>query len=601
MPEIRLNAPLAAVRADSARRTITGLVVPWDRFATVSTGQTVAFARGSIVGGDRSKLVLDHDPNQPVAVYASATDTESGLEATYRVPEGAAGDQVLAMASSGLRDGLSAGVDVQAADDRPQGLYVTQARLRHVALLSEPAFDDARVMSVTAAAPTINPTGGSPTMPEPATTAPPAPPGSPQNVTAGANSATVVEAPSGALGGSGVIPTAAAAAPAPFEAAPARVRDAYPYAVPHLFGGPSFVMDAYKSLEDPGSIEADRWRRSLVMLSDPTVIQAGMHRFAGAARMVGPAAEIAAAPGTTTTDPALVPDRWLPERYVPLRGAKAPVYTAIAKYPTADFTTLQVPRTVSETGLSGKPADEITPIAPGTIATDSDNISIEEVEGSYTFSRKLLLGSNPQIDQIALDAMDRAWLADVETRAVAFFTTPANSTAVAATYADGPEYVAVLRGRMAALAAATLYQATAVIPPSKEYIAVAEADDGAGRPLLPYGPQINAPGTSSAGYATQSVQGVPLFPGPYQPANKTLMLDQSLDAAVCFATPVMNFRLEWTTDTATGGNVKVLKLVKYSGVGFWTQYLGGVLVLTNSTPIAALGAGVDEAPAKGRK
>ena len=46
-----------------------------------------------------------------------------------------------------------------------------------------------------------------------------------------------------------------------------------------------------------------------------------------------------------------------------------------------------------------------------------------------------------------------------------------------------------------------------------------------------------------------------------------------------FATPVMNFRLEWTTDATTGGNVKVLKLVKYSGVGFWSQYIGGVVLI----------------------
>ena len=48
----------------------------------------------------------------------------------------------------------------------------------------------------------------------------------------------------------------------------------------------------------------------------------------------------------------------------------------------------------------------------------------------------------------------------------------------------------------------------------------------------------------------------------------------------------MNFRLEWTTDVATGGNVKVLKLVKYSGVGFWAQYPGGIVLMTNGTPLA---------------
>jgi hypothetical protein len=557
-------------------------------FAAVSTGQIVAFAPGSVILGERSKLVLDHDPAQPVAVFVSANDTGTELEATFRVPPGPAGDQILADAQEGLRDGFSVGVDVITSEDRAEGTYVTAARGRHVALLSEPAFDAARVASVIAAAP-VPP--AAPTEGEPAVSDVP----TPITVSFSGPLAVATLATDDLPGGGGddevtpatpaagaVIPTVAGArAPVPLAASAARVTDPYPYSVPQWMGGPSFVMDAYKSMEDPGSIEADRWRRSLVALSDPAVLRAGVARFANAMPPT-----IQAATGTTTTEPALVPDRWLPERYVPLRGAKAPLYTALAKYPTPDFTTLQVPRTATETGLSGRPVDEVTPITPGDITTDSDTISIDEVEGAYLFSRKLLLGSNPQIDRIALDALDRAWLADVEGRAVTYFQGANVSTAVGATYADGPGYIAALRGQLARMAASTLYMGTAIVPAAKEYIALAEADDGSGRPLLPYGPQINAPGTSSAGYGTVSVQGVPAFPGPYMPADKTFVLDQSLDAAVCFATPVMNFRLEWTTDTTTGGNVKVLKLVKYSGVGFWSQYVGGVVLMTNSSPIA---------------
>ena len=135
------------------------------------------------------------------------------------------------------------------------------------------------------------------------------------------------------------------------------------------------------------------------------------------------------------------------------------------------------------------------------------------------------------------------------------------------------------------MAAGTLYGPTVVIPAAKEYVAAAEADDTTGRALLPYLGPANATGESSAGYSSVSVQGVPLLPGPYMTPNHTLILDQSIDSAVIFATPVMNFRLEWTTDVATGGNVKVLKLVKYSGVGFWSQHIGGVILMTNSTPL----------------
>ena len=561
--EIRFDAPPARIAADRARRTISGLVVPWGSYARVSTGQNVAFARGSLSLSDRSKLVLDHDPAQPVAVYQSSTDTDEGLEATWRVPAGDRGDQILAEASDGLRDGLSVAADVTASDDRDEGTWVTSARGRHVALLSEPAFDNARVSSVAAAS---QPTGATMTVTETPT---------PAIVAAEADPVTLTAA--------GVASSVAATRPA---AAPARVVDPYPYAQPLELGGPSFVRDAWKSMEEPGSSDADRWRRGQAMGADPAFVRAGLARF-GRTLASAPNPELAAATATTITDPALVPPVWLPGRYVPLLGAKAPLYTALAKFGVSNFNTLEVPRTVAETGLSGVPADEVTPITPGNITTANDTVTINEVEGSYLFSRKLLMSSNPQIDRIALDAMDRAWLAQVETEAVAYFVGGANvHTAVSATYSDGAGYITAVQAVMANLAAATLYKATVVIPASKEYVAATEAHDTTGRPLLPYGPQMNSSGETSAAFSSAAVQGVPLMPGPYMTATHTLVLDQSLNAAVIFATPVMDFRLEWTTDVATGGNVKVLKLVKYSGVGFWAQYPGGIVLMTNTTPIA---------------
>ena len=576
--QIITSAPRVAVTADSARRTITGLVVPWDTYAQVSTGQTVAFARGSLSLSDRSKLVLDHDPAQPVAVYQSSSDTAEGLEATWRVPAGDRGDQILAEAADGLRDGLSVAADVTGSDDRDEGTWVTAARGRHVALLSEPAFDNARVSAVAAAQP-------QPNIGEPVTVTEPAPvPAEPVTLTVAGAAAEL-------------------AASTPVQAAPARVQDPYPYAQPLELGGPSFVRDALAAMEEPGSEGGRRWRQAQDMATDKLFVRAGLARF-GRALASAPSPEIAAAPGTTTTDPALVPPNWLPGRYVPLRGAKAPLYSALAKYGVPNFNTLEVPRTAAETGLAGVPTDEITPIAPGTITTTNDTVTISEVEGSYQFSRKLLMGSNPQIDRIALDAMDRAWLAQVETEAVAYFVGGgAVHTAVTAAYTDGPTYIAALRAQFAAMAAGTLYNPTVVIPATKEYIAATEANDSTGRPLLPYGPQVNAIGDTSTGFAGASVQGIPLVPGPYMTAKNSLILDQSIDSAVIFATPVMNFRLEWTP-AAGGGNVKVLQLTKYSGVGFWSQYVGGVVLLTASgagLPFAAGdngGDGGDKAAAK---
>jgi hypothetical protein len=76
------------------------------------------------------------------------------------------------------------------------------------------------------------------------------------------------------------------------------------------------------------------------------------------------------------------------------------------------------------------------------------------------------------------------------------------------------------------------------------------------------------------------------------PANKTLVLDQERNSAAAFVTPVMNFRFESTTTAgSTTENVKVLQLTKYSGVGFWAQYPGGIHVITNTTPLTLDTAG----------
>jgi hypothetical protein len=169
---------------------------------------------------------------------------------------------------------------------------------------------------------------------------------------------------------------------------------------------------------------------------------------------------------------------------------------------------------------------------------------------------------------------------------VIYFTEPTHAVQLAGAYADAAGYLSALLGEFADIATGP-FGPTDVIPARAEYVALATAVDSTGRPLLPYGPRMNAPGESAEGYAALLAQGVPLWPGRSMAADKTIILDQAADSAVAWTTPVMNFRLEWTSDNATGGNVRVLKLVKYSGVGFWTQQHEGVFCLTNSTPLPA--------------
>jgi hypothetical protein len=324
------------------------------------------------------------------------------------------------------------------------------------------------------------------------------------------------------------------------------------------------------------------------MLADPGAVERGRVVMAAAAR------RILAAPATTTADPAIVPPAYRPDLWTPLVAYEAPLWSTLTKVPVSDFTTLTVPRELTRTGLSTHPVDEVTPIAAGTLTTGLDSVPMQEVSGRFEFSRALAMSSNPAIDMIAMNAMDEEWLLDVETRAMAFFTATANSTAGSVTYGTGAAYLTAIRHAQAFQRAVARRRVTTMVAPAAEYVVAGDADDSTNRPLLPYGPAVNAIGESGRAIELLYVNGVPLVPQQAAVADKTLVLNDA--DAFGFATPVMQFRFE---ATGAGPDPKVLALVKYSGVGFWTRRKAGVVCLTNSTPLApplplSAGVGLDD-------
>jgi HK97 family phage prohead protease len=153
MPEFETITLTAASHVDPARRRIYGTIVPYDVVGHTSAGPTV-FAAGSIVIPDdpgRVKMLVQHDAN-PAAVGVGASFEDRGGEVvgTFTFPPGARGDAALAEAASGLRDGLSVGVLIDAYATKDGVLYVTRARLNEVSLVTIPAFEDARVLAVAA-------------------------------------------------------------------------------------------------------------------------------------------------------------------------------------------------------------------------------------------------------------------------------------------------------------------------------------------------------------------------------------------------------------------------------------------------------------------
>jgi HK97 family phage prohead protease len=135
--------------SDTTRRVIAGKIVPFGEPGYTSVGKVV-FERGSIaIPNERFKLLLEHDPKQPVGRAINVQETADGIYAQFKVAETTRGNDALIEASD-LRDGLSVGVLVHKSVDRGDTLFVQSAELQEVSLVHTPAFKSAEVTTVAA-------------------------------------------------------------------------------------------------------------------------------------------------------------------------------------------------------------------------------------------------------------------------------------------------------------------------------------------------------------------------------------------------------------------------------------------------------------------
>ena len=122
----------AELTADSAARTISGKIVPFGGEVGNTSAGAVVFERGAINISDTSKvkLLLEHDPKQPIGRAQFFNETEDGIFASFKVSKSSRGTDALIEASEELRTGLSVGVMVNAANPKNGYLYVSSAELR---------------------------------------------------------------------------------------------------------------------------------------------------------------------------------------------------------------------------------------------------------------------------------------------------------------------------------------------------------------------------------------------------------------------------------------------------------------------------------------
>jgi HK97 family phage prohead protease len=147
---LNFNSPIEA--ADGERRIVSGQIVPFGSIGNTSIGKVI-FEVGSIQipAPSKIKLLAQHNTNDPIGRAQSFRETATGIDGIFKLSAASKAQDYLVMASEGLIDGLSVGVEVLASRERKDGtVVVTAALLKEVSLVESPAFDQARVLEVVA-------------------------------------------------------------------------------------------------------------------------------------------------------------------------------------------------------------------------------------------------------------------------------------------------------------------------------------------------------------------------------------------------------------------------------------------------------------------
>lgn len=138
--------------ANPEKRTISGLVLPFNRPGYTSAGTVTVNAGAVTIPEDlsRVKLLRDHsteDGFTPVGYATAAETTEDGLRMSFKIGRTDDGDTALADVTEHIRDALS----VELINTSVEDGVLTAGELTAVALVPIPAFADARVDLITAA------------------------------------------------------------------------------------------------------------------------------------------------------------------------------------------------------------------------------------------------------------------------------------------------------------------------------------------------------------------------------------------------------------------------------------------------------------------
>lgn len=146
---MEINFSSNVFAADAGKREISGRIVAWNEKGYTSAGETI-FAPNSLTFNKKTKLLLEHDRTRPIGFLKSHEITASDVQATFGLAKTFSADDAIEEASTGLRDGFSVGVKVNAWDNQDGVMVITSATVHEVSLVTDPAINSARVERVAA-------------------------------------------------------------------------------------------------------------------------------------------------------------------------------------------------------------------------------------------------------------------------------------------------------------------------------------------------------------------------------------------------------------------------------------------------------------------
>jgi len=468
---LNFSSPIEA--ADGERRIISGQIVPFGSVGLTSAGRVI-FERGSIQipAVSKIKLLAQHNTNDPIGRAKSFSETATGIDGVFKLSAASKASDYLVMASEGLIDGLSVGVEVIASKEMKDGtLVVTAAILKEVSLVESPAFVEARVLEVAAEETII------------------------EEVSAPTEVADETQPESEAAVSEDTTPatTEAAAAPAAEASRPIiKAATAYGDGTTRVRHGIT-SMGRYTEHKVKAALGNDESRLWVAAAED----------------------RVTAAADSFSTNPAFSPVQYL-SNFVSNTNFGRPAIDAVSKAALpANGMTINIPTLVTSAGGGSSTAPTVASTAESAAPSDTGmtsaytSVSVGKYAGQQTISLELMERSDPIFfDQLAIQ-LERAYAQATDAALIALLTSQGTQAATAAASSAG--LISYVSTESPAAYKGSSYFAQNLVANTDWWSALLGYTDTTGRPIYNAYNYMNNAGESKPGSIKGTVLGLDLY------------------------------------------------------------------------------------------